>query len=128
MSQPEENSEFDKEARCIKVWEVKETVPAKLGKKPAQRSLGFARTKEFGETILGNLKNGGKLLEKEAMLVREKGEEEAELYILGKPVHCIFYVDNAAKLPLETFHSFSKDQQRYLTLISEPGADAEEEE
>lgn len=129
QSSSSEEVEWGLEAMLIKVYEIKENVPAKkAGKKATTRSLGFTRTEEHAKVVLNHLRKGSKANEKEAFLVRKKGEEEAEIFIKTKAIHCIFYVENHAKLPLETFHNFSKDQQRYLTLISEDAAAAADEE
>lgn len=122
MSQGESVDEgFDLEAKIITVYEVKENVAGKDGKKGGSRSLGFARSKEHAEVIMEHLTLGGKVVEKEAMLIRKKGDNEdgTELVVKGKNFHCIYYIANHEKLPMEEFQRFSKDQQRYLTLILE---------
>jgi len=123
MSEPApSDNDYELEAKTIAIFEVKENVPAKeAGKKPSTRSLGFARTADHAKVILDNLPHGGKAVEKEALLIRPKGgnEDEAEMVVKSKTIHCIFHIDNHSKLPLEQYHAFSKDQQRYLSLISE---------
>lgn len=122
---------FDLEARKVTLYEVKETVPAKEGKKPTTRSLGFARTEEHAKVIAENLKTPGKISEKEALLIKKKDEADtaAVLYLQSKAISCIFHIANSQKIPLEQFRNFTKDQQRYLSLIGETHEeDAAEEE
>lgn len=122
-----QDNEFNYEAREVTLYEVKENVPGKDGKKATSRSLGFARTEEHAKVIVENLKNSGKISEKSALLMKKKEDPdtEASLYIMGKSVSCIFHIQNSKKISLEQYRVFTKDQQRYLTLI---GESQEEEE
>lgn len=117
-----QENEYPLEAQEIVVYEIKENVPPKeAGKKAGTRSLGFARTEDHAAVILENLRHGGKAVEKEAYLIKPKDgeDQEVDLIIKGKIIKCIFYIDNHSKLPLEQYRAFSKDQQRFLTLIGE---------
>lgn len=127
-----DNNSFDLEAREVTLYEVKESVPAKEGKKPTTRSLGFARTEEHAKVIVDGLRNEGKISKRDAILMKKKSEDETDavIYLQGKAVDCIFHIANFHKIPLDQFRVFTKDQQRYLTLIGESaenGEAAEEE-